>query len=180
MVTTCWPRSNLTSDASQRVSWAEVSTTQGLRSDSALETESRVDQCQCECECFLWTELGRHTLQHVDVIHPVSPDGNPVRQWLGHIGRLLNNINTTASNHSERRRNHQEVRGRSDESWRWHVKWGGKPCDHFTPAVNIEHLHAAFSPPRSLGATSCQHWQASLCWHAPLWDSSRPSLMPPA
>lgn len=38
MATTCLPRSKVTSDPWQRVSKAEVSATQGLRSDCDLET----------------------------------------------------------------------------------------------------------------------------------------------
>lgn len=43
MATTCLPRSKLTSDPWQRVSKAEVSATQGLRSDCDLKTGRKTE-----------------------------------------------------------------------------------------------------------------------------------------
>lgn len=47
MATTCPPRSTLTSDPWQRVSKAEVSATQGLRSDCDLKTERKTKVFFC-------------------------------------------------------------------------------------------------------------------------------------
>lgn len=63
VATTCLPRSNLTSDPWQRVSKAEVSATQGLRSDCDLETGGKSQAFVVNVVAFA---VKIHTLNHID------------------------------------------------------------------------------------------------------------------